>query len=110
MATPEKNLTNEIRAICGKHNIIAFDVNVGNVQLATGGYFKTGLPRGFSDLLIFYGDGKTAFLEAKIKPNKPTKDQLNFIKEMKKRGYLAGVVYSVDQFRKDYLPFLKVME
>lgn len=105
--TPEKILTKHIQAICGENNIICFDVNVGRVALLTGGYFNTGLPVGFSDLLIFYGDGKVAFLEAKIKPNKPSKAQLDFIRLMRSRGYIAGVVYSVEQFITEYLPVFK---
>jgi len=110
LATPEKNLTNEIRLICGQNNILAFDVNTGGGELVRGGYFRSGLPRGFPDLLIFYGKGKVAFLEAKIKPNRPSKEQLDFIKYMKNRGYLAGVVWSVDDFLTNYLPLLKVIE
>lgn len=103
---PEKILTKNIQAICGENGIICFDVNVGRVELLKGGWFDSGLPQGFSDLLLFYGKGKVAFLEAKIKPNKPSKAQVDFINLMKSRGYLAGVVYSVEQFREEYLPKL----
>lgn len=105
--TPEKILSKQIQAVCGENNIICFDVNVGGGQLITGSYFRTGLPRGFSDLLLFTSNGKTAFIETKIKPSKPTQEQINFINTMKKRGFIAGVVYDINDFINNYLPLLK---
>ena len=105
--TPEKILSKQIQAVCGENNIICFDVNVGSGQLITGSYFRTGLPRGFSDLLHFTSNGKTAFIETKIKPRKPTQEQINFINTMKKRGFIAGVVYDINDFINNYLPLLK---
>ena len=105
--TPEKILSKQIQAVCGENNIICFDVNVGRGQLITGSYFRTGLPRGFSDLLLFTSNGKTAFIETKIKPRKPTQEQINFINTMKKRGFIAGVVYDINDFINNYLPLLK---
>ncbi len=105
--TPEKLLSKQIQAVCGENNIICFDVNVGGGQLITGSYFRTGLPRGFSDLLLFTSNGKTAFIETKIKPRKPTQEQINFINTMKKRGFIAGVVYDINDFINNYLPLLK---
>jgi hypothetical protein len=104
---PEKILSKQIQAVCGENNIICFDVNVGGGQLITGSYFRTGLPRGFSDLLLFTSNGKTAFIETKIKPRKPTQEQINFINTMKKRGFIAGVVYDINDFINNYLPLLK---
>lgn len=106
--TPEKILSKQIQAVCGENNIICFDVNVGGGQLITGSYFRTGLPRGVSDLLLFTSNGKTAFIETKIKPNKPTQEQINFINTMKKRGFIAGVVYDINDFINNYLPLLKI--
>ena len=105
--TPEKILSKQIQAVCGENNIICFDVNVGGGQLITGSYFRTGLPRGFSDLLLFTSNGKTAFIETKIKPRKPSQEQINFINTMKKRGFIAGVVYDINDFINNYLPLLK---
>jgi hypothetical protein len=104
---PEKILSKQIQAVCGENNIICFDVNVGGGQLITGSYFRTGLPRGFSDLLLFTSNGKTAFIETKIKPRKPSQEQINFINTMKKRGFIAGVVYDINDFINNYLPLLK---
>ena len=104
--TPEKLLSKQIQAVCGDNDIICFDVNVGGGQLIKGTYFRTGLPRGFPDLLLF-NNGKTAFIETKIKPRKPTTDQINFINTMKKRGFIAGVVYDINDFITQYLPLLK---
>ena len=105
--TPEKLLSKQIQAVCGENNIICFDVNVGGGQLITGSYFRTGLPRGFPDLLLFNDNGKTAFIETKIKPRKPTQEQINFINTMKKRGFITGVVYDIHDFINNYLPLLK---
>lgn len=94
--TKEKALTKNIQRILGEHNYLCFDVNVGKFALKNGGYVDVGLPKGFSDLLIFSPDGKTIFLEAKIKPNKPSPEQVNFIKNMRCRGFYADVIYSVE--------------
>ncbi len=45
-------------------------------------------------------------IELKIKPNKPTKEQLEFLKTMNANGYLAVVRWSADEAIrtiKDYL-------
>ena len=105
--TPEKILSKQIQAVCGENNIICFDVNVGGGQLITGSYFRTGLPRGFSDLLLFTSNGKTAFIETKIKPRKPTQEQINFINSMYKRGFIAGFVYDINDYINNNLPLLK---
>lgn len=51
---------------------------------------------GVSDLM-YIGNGYVAWIELKEKPNKPTKEQLQFIEEMKKMGHRAGVAYSIEE-------------
>lgn len=91
----EHDLQNAIRLELSKMGFTVFRANVGKVKLSDGRWFDTGLPKGFSDLFSIK-DGKIYFFEVKIKPNKPTKEQLNFIEQMKLRGCVAGVVYSME--------------
>lgn len=74
-----------------------FRVNVGKVRTADGRIFSTGLPKGFSDLLIIRPDGIACFVECKVKPNKPTPEQIKFIDVMRKQNALAGVAYTVEE-------------
>jgi hypothetical protein len=41
-------------------------------------------------------DGKTYFIELKVGKNKASMDQLNFIEQMKKNGFSAGVAYTME--------------
>lgn len=91
----EQALQNEIRLKLSKYGKI-FRINVGGFYSKDGRYIPTTLPRGFSDL-IFINKGKIAFIEVKVKPNKPTAEQINFIKQMKETGCKAGVAYNVDE-------------
>ena len=64
--------------------------------MSDGRWFDTGLPKGFSDLLAVR-NGKAYFIEVKVKPNKPSKEQLAFIETITNRyGCAAGVAYSVE--------------
>lgn len=93
----ETDLMNKVRLTLSKSGFAVFRANVGKVRMADGRWFDTGLPKGFSDLFAV-GDGKIYFLETKVKPNRPTPDQVRFLETMKKRyGCAGGVVYNVDQ-------------
>ena len=48
--------------------------------------------------MILTDKGKAIFCETKIHPRKPTKDQLNTIDILQKRGFLAFVCYSLEEF------------
>lgn len=91
----EQDIQNSIRVALSKIGYVVFRMNVGKVKLADGRWFDTGLPKGFSDLVALK-DGKVYFLEVKYGKNKASPEQLNFIEQMKKRGCVAGVVYSVE--------------
>ena len=97
--TPEHKLMNEIRLWCGEHDFLCFRCNVGTHLLADNTYFSTGLPKGFSDLLIL-GYGIVCFCECKVKGNKPSPEQITFLDEMSRRGFLTVVAYSVDDVSK----------
>ena len=84
--TPEKRLMNEIRLWCGENDLICLRANVGKVKMADGGFFDTGLPTGYPDLTII-GYGFPLYIASvKLNLEKATQEQLNFLKEMDKRG------------------------
>lgn len=83
---------------CGQHDWLCFHTNVGKVQMIDGRYFDTGLPKGWPDLMILTNKGETIFCETKIHPRKPTKEQINTIEVLQKRGFLAFVCYSLGEF------------
>lgn len=91
----EHDLQNKIRLELTKLGWITFRVNVGKVKMWDGRYFNTGLPPGFSDLIALK-DGKIVFIEVKAEKGKPSKAQLKFIEQMQKKGFSAGIVYSLD--------------
>lgn len=92
----EHDLQNSIRLRLSQLGFAVFRTNVGKVKMQDGRWFDTGLPKGFSDLLAVK-NGKAYFIECKVKPNKPTPEQVNFIEQMKnKYGCAAGVAYSVE--------------
>lgn len=95
----EKNLTRTIQLMCGERGWQCHDVNVGGGELLRGGYFRSGLPKGFPDLLILTNDGRTLFIEAKVGSNKPSKDQNNFIRVLRDNGHFADVVWTVNEFK-----------
>jgi hypothetical protein len=96
--TAEHLLQQEIKIWCGERNILVFRINVGTFRLYDGRWFTTGLPNGFPDLLLFSNDGKTIFVETKIKPKKPSKEQIEFLELMKNRGFKTILAYSLDDF------------
>lgn len=97
--TPEQRLTKEIMLFCAEQNWLCFHINVGKVKLADGRWFTTGIPTGSSDLWILTDNGKLIFCETKIHPRKPTPEQLNFISQMRARGFNAFVAYSLQEFQ-----------
>lgn len=95
--TPETTLQNEIKIKLGEMGYVYLRLNVGLFMTADGRPFKTGLPKGTSDMLFIQpGTGRAVFIESKIRPRKPTKEQIKFIEAMKAQGALAGVAYSVE--------------
>lgn len=60
-----------------------------------------GTKAGVSDLIFL--EPKHEFhgmaLELKVKPNKPSKAQSDFLKECTAKGYLAKVIYSFEEFK-----------
>ncbi len=59
---------------------------------------KMGLKKGFPDVSILEPRGKYHgfYIEMKRKGNKPTKEQLEWLKNLKSRGYATAICYSAD--------------
>lgn len=91
----ESDLIYQIMRELSKFGLV-YRANCGAVKLANGKYFR-GLPEGFSDVLFIRPpDGKACLIEAKVKPNRLTDKQEEFILKMRRAGAFAGVAFSVD--------------
>lgn len=53
--------------------------------------------RGVSDLICCSPEGRFVAIEVKMKPNKPTDEQLEFIQSINLRGGIGLIVYSIDE-------------
>lgn len=91
----ETDWMHEVMIYLSARGFKVFRTNVGKVRLADGRFFDTGLPKGFSDLFAVK-DGRAYFLETKVKPYKPTKEQLIFLSAMRRAGCKAGIAYTVE--------------
>ncbi len=70
--------------------------NVGKFYTADGRPIYAGPPKGYPDLSgNRRGDGRAVYIEAKIRPNKPTPEQLRYLADRRDEGAIAGVCYSV---------------
>jgi len=60
---------------------------------------RMGVSAGVSDCFFPRGNDtfKGLWIELKIKPNKPTTNQLKFLEEMIEEGYAGHVAYSLDE-------------
>lgn len=80
------------------YHAVVFRVNTGTVKTEDGRYFKTGVPKGFSDLCGYRkSDGRMFFIEVKTEKGRASKDQLHFLEQMNKYPVITGVVRSVDE-------------
>ena len=99
MALREHNIQNEIRLWCGRNNILCFRCNVGRVRTADGKWFDTGLPEGFSDLIIL-ANNTIYFCEVKNAHGRQREDQKRFQAIVESHGYkyiLARTVNDVEE-------------
>lgn len=97
--TPEHRIMNEIRLWCGQHNILCFRCNVGKVRMSDGGWFDTGLPEGFSDLLIL-DKGNTYFCEVKTRTGTQRPEQIRFMNVVREHGFIYFIARSLDDVKK----------
>lgn len=93
----ETALIHEVmKAISAKGHKI-FRTNVGKVRMRDGRWFDTGLPKGYSDLCGTKKGGRAFYIETKLHPRKPTKEQVQFLLTMIKTGAIGGVAYSAEE-------------
>ena len=93
--TPESRLKNTIELKLSELGYIPLRLNVGTFYTYLGDRISTGLPKGTSDLLAIQpGTGRAVFIECKVRPRKPTPEQIHFIEKMIAQGALAAVCYS----------------
>lgn len=77
-----------------------FRANVGQFFTRDGRPIRTGLPTGFSDLFGFHWrTARAFFLEVKTPTGRVTDEQVAFLRAMRQRGAITGVVRSVDDAR-----------
>lgn len=89
--TEEHAIQNEIR-LALKDICVMFRINVGSAYTLNGNYFRTGVPKGFSDLFGFRrSDGKAVFIEVKTPTGRVSGEQKKFINQMRASGAIAGI-------------------
>lgn len=94
MPIREHNIQNLIRLWCGEHNLLCFRCNVGKVKCEDGTWFDSGLPEGFSDLIVL-ANNTIYFIEVKTKIGQQRKAQIAFQKAVEERGYTYIVARDV---------------
>lgn len=93
----ETNIQREIMIALSEHNCFVLRQQAGVFYDSTGNRVRIGFP-GLSDLLAVNPQGEVAFLEVKTSPRAhKRKEQIEFIDAMKRRGYRADFVWSVEQ-------------
>ena len=90
--------------------VLCFAIPNGGARSAlTGAMLKAeGVVAGVPDLMIAEPRGQFAglFVEMKVKPNRPSKEQKDIIKRLEDAGYKVAVCYCFEDFEKvvtDYL-------
>ena len=99
----EHYIQNQIRLWCGQHNLLCFRCNVGRILTANNTYFDTGLPSGFSDLLILDNDGNAIFCEVKASKGRQRPDQKKFQQEVESRKFRYILAHSLEEFIQKFL-------
>ena len=93
----EQDIQNQIRMALSPIAVV-FRVNTGTVKTIDGRYFKTGVPKGYSDLSGFRkSDGKMFFIEVKTPTGRASKDQLHFLEQMDRYPVITGIARSADE-------------
>lgn len=91
--TPESRLRDAIKEYLD--SLQRSGCRVKYLKIPGGPMMESGTP----DFLVVL-DGRACFLEAKVRPNKPTALQLKRLDEWMSAGARGGVVYSVDDVAK----------
>lgn len=98
MPNSEHYIQDSIRLWCGQHNYLCFRCNVGKVLTSQNKWFDTGLPSGFSDLLILGTHGDIYFCEVKSPTGKQRYDQKIFQETVEARGFKYILAHSLNEF------------
>ena len=99
--TTESRLKAQVELFLSEKGYIPLRLNVGLFYTKNGYPIRTGLPKGCSDIIAIQpGTGRAVFVETKVRPRKPTAEQLKFIEVMRKQGAIAGVVYDLEDLKK----------
>ena len=93
----ETDLMNAIKDTLTYKGFQVLRLNAGAFFDKSGRYIGRGVPKGTADLLAVDKQGRAVWIECKVKPNKPTPEQVEFIDTMRRQGCRAGVCYSVDE-------------
>ena len=72
--------------------------STGTFSFQKGTYLKQSkyVKKGVSDILGIFPNGTWLSIEVKVKPNKPTVEQLDFLKMIGDRGGVAMWIYSIE--------------
>lgn len=91
----ETILQNKIRVRLSELGCIVLRHDVGVFSAPNGSIVRVGTI-GEPDLTVIGPNGIVAWIEIKIAPNKPTKEQIAFMKRLQELGHKCGVAYSVE--------------
>ena len=91
----ESRLIYEVMQELGRFGAV-YRCNSGSIQLPNGRRF-TGMPKGFSDIMLIMPGGKAVFVECKVDKNTASPEQEKFIVRMRELGARAGVARSVTE-------------
>jgi hypothetical protein len=97
MGMNEMDLMHSVMLAAADKGCKIFRTNVGKIRMQDGRWFDTGLPKGHADLYGFRPDGQIFYIETKLHPRKPTKEQRQFLLAMIHAGAAGGVAYTVDE-------------
>lgn len=93
--TEEHEIQKKIQVAVSQRNCTIFRANVGKILLSDGGYFDTGLPKGFPDLFGFrWCDHHIFFIEVKSKTGEPSEEQVIFHEFLQSHQIIHGLARS----------------
>lgn len=93
----EMDLLNAVRLAASEKGCLIFRINVGQGLTKDGRFFNTGVPKGHPDLYGIRPDGRTFYIETKMHPRKPTREQCQFLLRVIEQNACAGVAYTVEE-------------
>ena len=95
----ETDLVRAIMHYLAVRGVMASRINSGGIRAAYKGkarFFRFNSTPGMSDIIGLVPGGRFIAIEAKVKPNKPTADQLAFLEAVRSSGGIGIVAYSVE--------------